>query len=106
MIQKIRLVVSIPQAVMKWSKRPGEVDGERKVWSTASPISGRSPHGDIGSLLALVGRCKPTTASPFGHAFSCYEASRNRKAKINSSFALVLCISGFQSLTHAGTPES
>ena len=38
MIQHIRLVVSIPQAVMKWSERPGEVDRERKLVHMLHPF--------------------------------------------------------------------
>ena len=34
MIQQIRLVVLISQAIIKWSKIPGKADREGKVWFT------------------------------------------------------------------------
>ena len=39
MIQEIRLVVLIPHAITKWSKRPVKGDQEKKVQSTCFAIS-------------------------------------------------------------------
>ena len=65
MIQQIMLVVLILHAIMKWSKRPGKGDRDRKVCSNALPISGCSPCRDVGCLLALAGQYKPPTRLPF-----------------------------------------
>ena len=45
------------QAVMKWSKRPENLTKKGEFSPYASSISGCSPRGDVGCLLALAGRC-------------------------------------------------
>ena len=80
MTQKIRLVVLISHAIMKWSKRPGKADQERKVrsmhfahfWSLPS----QGPWVSLG-----IGRDK---APLLGAAFSHYEAPPNHRAGLNA----------------------
>ena len=65
MIQQIRLVVLIPHAIMKQSKRPGKADQERKVQSTC--FAHFQPLPSQGRWVSLgIGRWyKPPTRLPF-----------------------------------------
>ena len=103
MIQQIRLVVLIPQAVMKWPKRPEKDDLEREVQSTCFAHFLPLPFaGMVGASWHWQGQYKPLTGSPFRAAFSHYKAPQNHKAGLNTSFVLVLYVSDFQSITPTG----
>ena len=56
---------------MKWSKRPKSLTEKGGFSPHALPISGRSPKGDIGCLLAVAGRYKP----PTGFCHKLYETT-------------------------------
>ena len=99
MIQQIRLVVLIPQAVMKWSKIPEKGDRERKVQFIRFAHFLLLPFtGMLGASSHWQGQYKPMTGSSFRAAFSCYEAPQNNKPGLNTSFVLLLYISDFQSV--------
>ena len=65
MIRQIILVVLIPQAITKWSKRPGKGNREGKVQSTCFAHLWPLPRRDTGCLLALAGQYKTLTRHPF-----------------------------------------
>ena len=106
MIQQIRLVALIPQAVKKWSKRPEKDDRERKVQSIHFAHFLPLP---FAGMLAVSwhwqGQYKPLTGSPFRAAFSRYKAPQNHKAGLNISFVLVLYVSDSLNHTHRHTVE-
>ena len=56
---------------MKWSKRPKSLTEKGEFSPHALPISGRSPKGDIGCLLAVAGRYNP----PTGFCHKLYEVT-------------------------------
>ena len=66
MIRQIRLAVLISHPIMKWSKRPGKADWERKVHSTCFAHFWLLPSQDLCCLLALTDPYKPLTMLPFG----------------------------------------
>ena len=75
MIQQIGLVILIPQAVMKWSKRVESLTKKGEFGPKALLISCRSPGADIGCLLTLAGRYNPLTGESNGTPlqYSCLE---------------------------------